>query len=158
MRIVLAGLDGSGKTTLARLLLTNALSEHCPTERVRFDKLIVMKTPLTLIDSSGDGDFGRQWLEYDCEAFIFVVDGTDRSRLGEVEIELKKLFVKKKPIAILFNKSDLVSFCPVSELTRSLNLETFNTENLPPLQGFECSVTKGLGFQEALNWLVSAAK
>jgi len=69
-------------------------------------------------------------------------------------MELKKLLKHKLPIAILLNKSDLVTFCPVSELTGALKLEECNPETLPPLQAFECSLAKGLGYQEALRWLI----
>ena len=157
MNIVLAGLDGSGKTTLARLLVTGKITEHAPTERMRRDKLNWKGTNVIFTDSTGDAEIGRIWSELSCDAYVFIVDGADRERLGEVQKELKKLFVRKVPIALLLNKSDLVNFCPVPELVRLLGLEGEDPKSLPPMQAFECTIGKNLGYQEALDWLVSFA-
>ena len=155
MRIILAGLDGCGKTTLARLLMFGLVSEHAPTEQIRFDRFLWRKTPICLIDSSGDEEIGRVWTDMIGDGYIFIVDGSDRARLGEVQRELKKLFVHKRPIAVLLNKSDLVNFCPVPELVRLLAIESEDPKELPPMQAFECAVAKEIGFQEAFDWLAS---
>ena len=155
MKLTLAGLDGSGKTTLARLLTTGLVSEHAPTECIRTDKFVWNKILVSIIDSSGDEEIGRSWLDFPCEGYVFIDDGADRSRLGDVQHELKKLFRVKRPIAILLNKSDLVTFCPVPELVRLLGLEEEDPKELPPMQAFECAIAKELGYKEAVEWLVS---
>jgi GTPase SAR1 family protein len=155
MKLALAGLDASGKTTLLRLLLTGKVSEHAPTVRMRQDTFQWKKTRMTLVDSTGDSEIGRVWADLACDGYIFIVDGSDRTRLHEVQQELKKLFSKGLPIAVLLNKSDLVTFCPVPELIRLLGLENETLQALPPMQAFECSIGKGLGFHEALDWLAS---
>eukprot|EP00128_Syssomonas_multiformis_P008517 Colp12_sorted_trinity150504_noHs@5365 len=158
VRIVFAGLDNSGKTTLAHYLQTNklkVLSIEPTTQAVcgtaHFSELPV----LSIVDLSGTAR--RAWRQYytDAKAIVFFIDATDKDRIEESKTELNKMFEDKSldgvPFAILGNKAEVPSAYTNEELSKLLDVEQLAKSRHTKL--FMCSVHKKQGFEEALLWL-----
>lgn len=156
--LVLCGLEGSGKTCFARAQTHTALTEHAPTLRNRIDTCTFAdplspgkRLKIKLVDCSGDG---RRWELALGSGVLFFVDGANRDSLPEARLELDKVVARVKGrmrIAVVLNKSDLVTFCPFNDLLHELGLELA----LPAgVQVFECSVHQAKGFSEAMEWVI----
>ena len=150
--ILFAGLDGAGKTLLARLLVTQALAQHAPTYKDRTEEFIWKSRKFKLIDTSGKIENRTRWSSFPCDAIIFFVDGTNQSRLAESKVELEKLVKRRKPIVVILNKADLLNFSPLPDLLNELGLNLIDPSL--PVRAFECSVLKKVGYEDALDWLL----
>lgn len=148
------GLDFAGKTTLCKKLTTDKVSYHAPTEKVsvyKYDEFFLYDQP---------GLVRVNWL-VDLDAFdgiLFVVDGTNKSRLGEARAELLKVLKQNKdrrPIAILFNKIDNAGFISTHDLINGLGIESQPNDYFSV---FECSGAKRIQVVEPLHWILTCHK
>lgn len=163
---VLAGLEGAGKTCFARMILQDKVIEHVPTFRNRTDQCTWIdskkkKHHFSFLDSGGGKVWGREWdfSNPSCMGAFFFVDGSSpRANLVEAKHELVKVFTTCQqlgiPLALMLNKSDLISFAPLLDLMRTLDIDSLGGVS-DKFQVFECSVSKMLGVFEALEWMLN---
>lgn len=152
-RVLLMGLDLAGKSTLLYRQQRGVLMETSPTvgfnvATVELDK----KISLSVWDVGGQGTMRPNWKFYleGCKVLVFVVDSSDRARMGEAQKALKKILshehLKGVPLMVLANKKDLPNSLTIREVSTLLELDNY-TDRVWEIQA--CSALKGLGLQQA---------
>ncbi|KAL1498931.1 hypothetical protein AB1Y20_013452 [Prymnesium parvum] len=118
LEVALAGLDGSGKSSLAAALRapppthTPPPSPPPPTIGLVVHSARQRGVHLTLWDLAGRLRFRSDWTAHarGCGALLFVVDVTDGARLGEARQALQQLLehpaVRALPLLVVANKID----------------------------------------------------
>ncbi|CAL6101224.1 ADP-ribosylation_factor [Hexamita inflata] len=115
VRVVMLGLDGTGKTYLLYQWKLNQLVETIPTIGFNVETIKYKQLSLTIWDVGGQEKIRPLWKHYlrDATILFYVIDSTQRDfqRIQETKIELIKLMSNDDlagvPFIILFNKSDL---------------------------------------------------
>ena len=117
--LALAGLDGSGKTTLAHAIggakPTTIQGQHAPTIGVVVQNVRCSGVALALWDLGGQQRFRFDWARHvhGCGALLFAVDLADQTRLPEARQALHQLLeapaLREIPLLVLANKTDLLA-------------------------------------------------
>ncbi|XP_067116309.1 ADP-ribosylation factor-like protein 11 [Osmerus mordax] len=152
-QVVLLGLDSSGKSTLLSRLQTGLVMDTSPTVGFNVGTLELNKnTSLIVWDVGGQRKMRSNWRYYldDCKALVFVVDSSDRARMGEAQNALKKVLahenLKDVPLMVLANKKDLPNSMTIREVSNLLELPSYK-DRMWEIQA--CSALKGLGLMQA---------
>ncbi|NXU55088.1 ARL11 protein, partial [Turnix velox] len=153
-RVVMLGLDFSGKSTLLYKLKSGQAVETCPTVGFNVESL---QTPcgvsFTLWDVGGQDSLRASWPNYleDTSTLVFVLDSTDTARLPEAAAELEETLSHPSmagiPVLLLANKQDMPGALAPAELGERLQSGRL-VERRWVLRG--CSAHTGQGLQEAL--------
>merc|ERR1719153_1425741 len=88
-RVLMLGLNGSGKTTILYQLTEGLVIKTSPTEGFNVESLETNKKhKLTLWDIGGEKSLRPFWRHFytGTKAIIFVLDSTDRARIDEADI------------------------------------------------------------------------
>ena len=136
-RVIVVGLEGSGKTTIVYRLKHGKLtdSEIIPTigfncECVEYHKMI-----FSLWDLGGSQDFRAFWRLYykGTQAIIFVVDSSDLKRMDEAREDLHRMMMEHElwdsPLLVLANKQDDPNAATTREITEHLQLFSLTNRN-----------------------------
>merc|ERR1719195_1778060 len=162
VRIVVVGLDNSGKTTVLNALKPKKASlETVPTVGFSTEEFAKHGINFCAFDMSGQSRYRNLWEHYygDVEGIIVVVDATDKLRFAVVKDELQMMLQderveeKKIPILFLSNKMDLPTASPPVETMQALELEKITDR---PWRIAACDALKGDGVEEATKWLAEA--
>ncbi len=136
-KVVITGLDSSGKTTLVSFLQNGTFIEHTPTMGKELTTMEVQGIRINIMDMGGQKDFRELWLHEmsDAECVIFMIDAYARERFNEAKDELWKLssVLKKKALIILANKCDLQPIAQISEIIEALNLSKVSSFEILPI-------------------------
>ena len=136
-KIVICGLDSSGKTSLVSFLQTGTYIEHTPTMGKELTKLEVQGIRINLMDMGGQRDFRDLWLGElsTAECVIFMIDAYARERFSEAKDELWKLssIFKTKPLVILANKMDKDPVASIPVILKSLELYKIDSFEILPI-------------------------
>ena len=103
----------------------------------------------------------KLWKEYmvDLDGIIFVVDAADRERFSEVKVQLTGLLnepmIQEVPLLVLANKIDIPNAASREELTVAFGLFAHEQSDSQPLRIEMCSIHKGSGYAEGIQWLVA---
>jgi len=147
-KIVILGLDSSGKTTLVSFLQNGTFIEHTPTMGKELSTVDVSGVRINLMDMGGQKDFRDLWLGEvaQAECVIFMIDAYARERFNEARDELWKLapVLKRTPLIVLANKYDLQPVAQPSEIITALNLT-----KLPSFEILPISCKTGYGIVKA---------
>jgi ADP-ribosylation factor protein 1 len=160
-RLLMLGLDASGKTTILYKLRLGEVIATLPTIGFNVETIEVGKMNLTVWDVGGQEKIRMLWRHYydNLNGLVFVVDSTDRERLHEVRDELARLLdeasLQGVPLLVFANKQDLHNAISVSELTEKLNLT-----NIRDRSWFiqSCSAILGTGIDEGITWFCETYK
>jgi len=164
MRIVVVGLDNSGKTTILNALKPKKASlETVPTVGFSTEEFQKHGVNFCAFDMSGQSRYRNLWEHYygDVEGIIVVIDATDKLRFAVVKDELQTMLAdprvaeKKIPILFLSNKMDLPTASPPIETMQALELEKITDR---PWHIAACDALKGENVEESLKWLVDMMK
>eukprot|EP00747_Dinoflagellata_sp_TGD_P165279 gnl/TRDRNA2_/TRDRNA2_186354_c0_seq1.p1 gnl/TRDRNA2_/TRDRNA2_186354_c0~~gnl/TRDRNA2_/TRDRNA2_186354_c0_seq1.p1 ORF type:complete len:188 (+),score=52.86 gnl/TRDRNA2_/TRDRNA2_186354_c0_seq1:128-691(+) len=166
VRIVVVGLDNSGKTTILNALKPKKASlETVPTVGYATEEFAKYGVNFCAFDMSGQSRYRNLWEHYygDVEGIIVVIDATDKLRFAVVKDELNTMLSDPKvasktpkiPILFLSNKMDLPTASPPLETIQALELEKITDR---AWKFATCEALKGEGIEEALKWLVDAIK
>ncbi|CAD8184565.1 unnamed protein product [Paramecium octaurelia] len=146
LKIVIVGLEGSGKTAILQYLRNGKFAETQPTIGLNVET-IQYKQRFYLIFDVG-GKVRTLWSHYydNLDGLVFVVDSTNQEKQQEVQKELKKLnedIKTKIALLIYLNKSDLP------------NSQTIELGDIPS-QKFDviiqkCSAKSGEGIWEGID-------
>lgn len=132
MELTLVGLDGSGKTSFAKLIAGVPFDEAAPsphTAGFKLNKIQLGKSSIKIWDVGGLPKYRPMWIRYcrNVKNIIFMVDSADEARIKEASIELKQLLsnpeLNKVPILIIGNKRDLPNSLNETELIARMELD-----------------------------------
>ncbi|KAM8924811.1 ADP-ribosylation factor-like protein 3 [Pelodytes ibericus] len=156
VRILLLGLDNSGKTTLLKQLASEDISHITPTQGFNIKSVQSQGFKLNVWDIGGQRKIRPYWRNYfeNTDVLIYVIDSADRKRFEETGQELAELLDEEKlsgvPVLIFANKQDLLTAAPASEIAEGLNLHTIR-DRVWQIQS--CSALTGEGVQDGMNWV-----
>ncbi len=157
-RILVLGLDNSGKTTILKRLCDEEVSHVMPTQGFNVKSLVQNDLTLNVWDIGGQKSIRPYWRNYfdHTDALIYVIDSADHKRMEETGVELDQLLDEEKlenvPVLILANKQDLISAHSPEEVSDGLNLSSISDRpwNIQP-----CSAKSGEGLKEGMEWIMS---
>ena len=157
-KLLILGLDDSGKTTLLGLLKTGKIwcfrpgcknKEEFKLENIRF-------TSYDLPENEWRKNFEMYIAKVD--GILFLVDCADATLFPRVKEVIKELFevpeLMKVPFAIMGNKIDKSFAVSEDELREELQFEEF-CKDKRKVELFMCSVCKRLGYLEPIEWISS---
>ncbi|KAG4110322.1 hypothetical protein ERO13_D13G041900v2 [Gossypium hirsutum] len=143
IRIVMVGLDGSGKTTILYKLKLGDLLKTKPTIGFNVETIQYKSICFDVWDIGGES-----------KAIVFVVDSSDRERIPEARKELHWVLADKElenaAVLVLGNKQDLSDAMSSSEMADKLGLHSLGQR---PWYIQKTSACSGYGLYEGLHWL-----
>ncbi len=157
-RILVLGLDNSGKTTILKRLSDEEISHVMPTQGFNVKSLVQNDVTLNVWDIGGQKSIRPYWRNYfdHTDALVYVIDSSDKKRMEETGIELDQLLGEEKlegvPVLIFANKQDLISAHSSDEISDSLNLTSINDR---PWSIQPCSAKTGEGLKEGMEFIMS---
>jgi len=165
-RLVLLGLDNAGKTTLLHMLRDNRMVQHTPTHHPTTEELTMGNVTFHAHDVGGHAAVRKVWEDYyqDVDAIVYIVDASDRDRLGESKAELERLFMTCErtsiPVLVLGNKVDAEGALSEPQFREAMGLtQTTGKGGGALLQGerphevYMCSIAERSGYGEGFLWL-----
>uniref|UniRef100_A0A7S2V202 ADP-ribosylation factor-like protein 6 n=1 Tax=Fibrocapsa japonica TaxID=94617 RepID=A0A7S2V202_9STRA len=160
VRILIVGLDNSGKTTLINHIKPKKATtfEVTPTVGFQVEEFSKNNLNFTIFDMSGQARYRSLWEHYyrDVQAIMFVLDSTDRIRLCVAKDELETMMahedVSSTNIPILFfaNKMDLPGAMTPLDCMQELELENVGDK---PWHITASNALTGEGVDEGITWL-----
>jgi small GTP-binding protein len=149
-KILILGLDASGKTTLARkIALQPHVTKYYPTIGLNFYKAHIKKKTVVLWDLAGLQQFRSLWQVFfpGADGVLFVVDSSNYDETFEsVEILGNVINSLQCPIVVLVNKQDKPGALPPEVLTSLLDNPRFHV--------FGTSIFQENGVVKAVNYLM----
>lgn len=158
VRILMVGLDNAGKTTILYHLKFNKVTTTVPTIGFNVETVTYKNISFTVWDIGGQDKIRNLWRVYfkGSHAVIFVVDSSDRERIGEVKTELLRLLAEDElenvQLLLFANKQDLPNAMSTAEIREKLALSELKNRAWF-VQG--ACATKGEGLTEGLEWLAN---
>ena len=156
-QIMVFGLKNVGKTILVKNLRGNMLNGQKFKTDLKAKRLLFANVTITTYDMPVKRIFRELWGHYmdTQDAFVFVIDASDSTRLNEVKNELyllKKILEKRRlPLLVVFNKIDL-EHTEVESQINTLDLKNFV---FPKYKCFETSAKTNEGIFSAFNWIAT---
>merc|ERR1711998_664966 len=129
VRILMLGLDNSGKTTILKKLSDEDISHVMPTQGFNIKSLLTEGFKLNVWYIGGQKTIRPYWRNYfdNTDILIYVVDCADRRRVEEAQDELGELLAEDKlalvPLLIYANKCDLINAASPDEVVEALALQ-----------------------------------
>lgn len=159
MRVLILGLDNSGKTTILKKLCAEDTSVIMPTQGFNAKTIKGPKgVSLNCWDVGGQKAIRSYWQNYfaGSSCLVWVVDSADERRLEEVSLELSLAMEDSRlaavPILVFANKQDLVTAMKPSDLCDKLGLWALR-DRVWHIQG--CSALTGEGLDDGITWMIS---
>ncbi|KAK5584789.1 hypothetical protein RB653_006406 [Dictyostelium firmibasis] len=179
-RVLMLGIDDSGKTTMLYKMKTNKIHKTIPTIGFNWETIEFKHSYFMIYDVRGGCSKNNGlWKHYyrDMSSIIFVVNCLDRDRIDDVKFELLKILndqidLKNIPILIFLNKYDKQLLfkederhsyyqeyrdnpITISELETILDLskESINNKYNKRWHIEYSSNATGLGLNEGFEWL-----
>ncbi|KAJ4325267.1 hypothetical protein N0V94_000791 [Neodidymelliopsis sp. IMI 364377] len=161
MRILMLGLDNAGKTTIVKKIMNEDVNSVSPTLGFIIKTIEYDGYKLNIWDVGGQKTLRTYWKNYfeKTDTLIWVVDATDRGRIGDCRQELAGLLLEERlsgaSLLVFKNKSDVPGAMDEDDVREGLGLDAIKTHRWAILS---CSAMTGLNLQEGLQWVVQDAK
>ncbi|QCD91027.1 ADP-ribosylation factor-like 2 [Vigna unguiculata] len=158
MRILMVGLDNSGKTTIVLKINGEDTSVISPTLGFNIKTIAYQKYTLNIWDVGGQKTIRSYWRNYfeQTDGLVWVVDSSDLRRLDDCKLELDNLLKEERlsgaSLLILANKQDIKGALTPEEIAKVLNLEAMDNSRHWQIVG--CSAYTGEGLLEGFDWLI----
>mmetsp|Transcript_21908 Transcript_21908/g.36677 ORF Transcript_21908/g.36677 Transcript_21908/m.36677 type:complete len:187 (-) Transcript_21908:973-1533(-) len=159
-RVLVIGLDNSGKTTLIHHMKPKkaTTTEITPTVGFQVEEFSKNNINFTVYDMSGQGRYRSLWEHYysEVEAIIFVLDSTDRLRMCVAKEELEQLLShpeigsSRAPIVFFANKRDVAGSMGPEECTEELGLDRIRDRGWSI---WPSNALSGEGINDGIEWL-----
>ncbi|KAL6191360.1 hypothetical protein ACLB2K_037751 [Fragaria x ananassa] len=149
IRLLMVGLDNSGKTTILMRLNGEDTSLVTPTLGFNIKTLTYLKYTLNIWDVGGQKTIRSYWRNYfeQTDGLVWVVDSSDLRRLDDCKMELHNLLKEERlsgsSLLILANKQDIRGALTLEEISKVLNLEAMDKTRHCNMVG--CSAYTGVG-------------
>ncbi|KAL7489714.1 hypothetical protein ACHAW6_015399 [Cyclotella cf. meneghiniana] len=157
-RILVLGLDNSGKTTVLKQLGGEDVSHVTPTQGFNVKSLTKNSMHLNVWDIGGQKTIRPYWRNYfdNTDALVFVIDSSDQKRIRETGSELDQLLNEEKlkgvPLLVLANKQDLLNSLSPEEIIGELRLKCIRNR---PWTIQPCSARDGEGLIDGMEWALN---
>ncbi|KAG4187978.1 hypothetical protein ERO13_A08G134200v2 [Gossypium hirsutum] len=128
MRILMVGLDSSGKTTIVLKINGEDTSVISPTLGFNIKTITYQKYTLNIWDVSGQRTIRSYWKNYfeQTDGLVCVVDSSDLRRLDDCKMELDNLLKEERlsgaSLLILANKQDIKGALTQAEIAKILKV------------------------------------
>lgn len=161
-RILILGLDNSGKTTILNTLGVaeenpSPSAPEGPTQGFNIRDLIRNGKRAKLCDLGGQRALRDFWQDYymNTDCIMYVVDSSDHRRLEESQATFKAVLdsVPAIPVLVFANKQDLATSKDAETIALALHLEEFRDRQWH-IQG--CSAKNSEGLEEGIAWIMAA--
>ncbi|XP_051177124.1 ADP-ribosylation factor-like protein 2 [Lolium perenne] len=158
MRILMVGLDNSGKTTIVLKINGEDTSVISPTLGFNIKTIQYQKYSLNIWDVGGQKTIRSYWRNYfeQTDGLVWVVDSSDVRRLDDCRAELHNLLKEERlagsSLLVFANKQDIQGALKPDEIAKVLNLEVMNKDRHWKIVG--CSAYSGEGLLQGFDWLV----
>ncbi|XP_013114287.1 ADP-ribosylation factor-like protein 3 isoform X2 [Stomoxys calcitrans] len=152
VRILLLGLDNAGKTTILKQLANEEITTVTPTAGFNIKSVAADGFKLNVWDIGGQWKIRPYWKNYfaNTDVLIYVIDCTDRERLGETGNELFEMLMdnrlKQVPLLVFANKQDLPNAMSSSEVAEAIGLVRLEERTW---QIKACSAVEGMGIKQS---------
>ncbi|XP_062020744.1 uncharacterized protein LOC133737144 [Rosa rugosa] len=156
VRILMVGLDASGKTTILYKLKLGEIVSSVPTIGFNVETIEYKNITFTVWDVGGQDKIRPLWRHYfkNTQGLIFTVDSNDRERIPEARNELHRILSESElsnaVVLVLANKQDLPNAMCATEVADKLALHLLGQHSWY-IQS--TSATSGQGLYEGLDWL-----
>ncbi|CAM9932746.1 unnamed protein product [Heterosigma akashiwo] len=160
-RILMLGLDASGKTTILYRMQLGESIHTIPTIGFNCEAVKYGKLEFNIWDIGGQKKLRNLWRYYfdNTDALIFVVDSNDLDRIEEAKDTLHWLMsedaLQDAKLLVYANKQDLPHSASAAELTDKLGLRDLRRREW--FIQSTCAVT-GEGLYDGMEWLSNALK
>ena len=165
-RLLIAGLDSAGKTTILHKLKKGQLKLNrqvntIPTLNFNVENWRYKNVHFSVWDVGGQDSIRPLWRHYytGTQGLIYVVDSNDRDRVRKAAEELHKMILDNEmrfaSLLVLANKIDLPHSLSVEEVTREMRLDEIKDREwkIQPT----CAIS-GEGLLVGLKWLAANVK
>jgi ADP-ribosylation factor-like protein 2 len=157
-RLLMLGLDNSGKTTILKRVVGEDVNEVAPTLGFNIKTVVHRGFTCHVWDIGGQKSLRPYWRNYfeRTDAMIWVVDSTDTLRMEDCRAELHDLLKEERlqsaSLLIFANKQDVSGAMTPQEIREQLRLDSIKTHtwHIQP-----CSALTGQNVLEGLDWVVS---
>ncbi|KAI6884821.1 ARF/SAR superfamily [Hortaea werneckii] len=129
MRILMLGLDNSGKTTIVKRIMNEDVNSVSPTLGFIIKTIDYEGYKLNIWDVGGQKTLRTYWKNYfeKTDTLIWVVDATDSERLEDCRAELKGLLLQERlmgaSLLVCKNKSDVPGCMTTDDIREVCALE-----------------------------------
>jgi ADP-ribosylation factor-like protein 2 len=160
LRFLILGLDNAGKTTILKRLLDEDISTISPTLGFNIKTVTFAGFRLDIWDVGGQRSLRSYWRNYfeSTDGLVWVVDSTDRARLGDCRYELHQLLREERllgaDLLVLANKSDVTGCMSVADIQTALDLDNIKSHHW---KIFQVSAVTGLNVRSGFDFLVDNA-
>jgi len=157
-RILMVGLDNSGKTTALKKLADETPDNITPTQGFNIKSVQTAGVKLNVWDIGGQKHIRPYWKNYyaNTDGVVYVVDSSDERRMDEAAEELTELCGQEElagvPVLVLANKQDLLNAKGAADLMEELEITTFRDRWI---QVKAVSAKTGDGLQDAIGELLT---
>ncbi|GJQ15771.1 hypothetical protein GpartN1_g7562.t1 [Galdieria partita] len=157
LRILLLGLDAAGKTTVAKRLLHQDVTDVGPTFGFDIYTVEYQDYRINIWDIGGQESLRSYWKNYfeSTDGIIWVVDIADSARLSHCVVELHKTLQDERlvgaPLLVLANKLDRNPNIVREKLVEAFKLETLCDR---PWNIYLCSALCNSGVTQGFSWLI----
>ena len=156
-RLLLAGFDGSGKTSILNQLKYLEIRKTEPTIGYNIETIDYKGLNFTIVDTGGQDKIRVLWKHYyqNIDGLIYVMNSNERDYIEDNLEEIKKMSHEEElegcPFLIFANKQDEKNALPADEIK-----DKFGEIKGRKLNVFGASVKTGEGIKEGFDWMEEA--
>ena len=155
-KILILGLNGSGKTTMLYHLKSGAHINVIPTHDFNMENIKLKGMHFSIWDIKDNNEGGTSTKNFiNTKALVYVVDSSNRRGISDIKDHFKNLMenesLRRVPLVVALNKKDLLSSDPLStdDIIGGLGLESLEQRwCVQPM-----NAVSGEGLYEAFDWI-----
>jgi len=159
LRLLMLGLDNSGKTTALKKLAEEDITTITPTQGFNIKSVQLNGFKLNVWDIGGQKHIRPYWKNYyqNTDAIVYLVDSVDKRRIDEASEELAGLMEEADlagvPVLVFANKQDLLNAMTAADIMGSEGLDLTGVKDRW-IHVQACSAKTGEGLSEGMEKLI----